>query len=204
VVREERAQADRSFRFGRLVNGVRGTAGTMAGVPSQRLARPRTTAHPRIDGDTVRVRFTGYEESSLRISIRVYAATREWNDFFAIREDILLRIYDIVTDAGSAFAFPSRTLYMARDDGLDADRGEVAKGTVKRWRSAGRLPFPRLPRDEIERLEGTLDYPPYGSPEASQEDLEAAAVTAEPLSSSPEPTNEPAEGETGLAKQPVT
>jgi len=170
------------------------------------LARLREMlhAHPRIDGDTVRVRFTGYEESALRISIRVYAATREWNDFFAIREDILLRIYDIVTDAGSAFAFPSRTLYMARDDGLDADRGEVAKGTVKRWRSAGRLPFPRLPRDEIERLEGTLDYPPYGSPEASQEDLEAAAVTAEPLSSSPEPTNEPAEGETGLAKQPVT
>ena len=104
----------------------------------------------------------------------------------------------------NAIASPVRT-DSPRDTFATFERlSEVAKSTVKRWRSAGRLPFPRLPRDEIERLEGTLDYPPYGSPEASQEDLEAAAVAAEPLSSSPEPTDEPAERETGLAKQPVT
>ena len=153
------------------------------------LARLREMlhAHPRIDGDTVRVRFTGYGDSALKISVRIYAATREWNDFFAIREDIFLRIYDIVTQAGSGFAFPSQTLYMARDGGLDSDRGVVAEDTVKRWRSAGRLPFPRLPRDEIERLEGTLDYPPYGSPEACREDLEATTAAAEPLSAPPKP-----------------
>jgi MscS family membrane protein len=92
-----------------------------------------------------------------------------------------------VTQAGSGFAFPSQTLYMARDGGLDSDRGVVAEDTVKRWRSAGRLPFPRLPRDEIERLEGTLDYPPYGSPEACREDLEATTAAAEPLSAPPKP-----------------
>jgi len=144
-------------------------------------------AHPRIDRDTVRVRFTGYGDSALNVEIRVYAATREWNDFYAIREDIFLRIYDIVTEAGSGFAFPSQTLYMARDGGLDADRGHAAENTVKRWRSTGKLPFPRLPLNEIERLEGTLDYPPYGSPESSRENLEATAATAEPLSAAPKP-----------------
>lgn len=161
-------------------------------------------AHPRIDGDTVRVRFTGYAASALKISIRVYAATREWNDFFAIREDIFLRIYDLVTEAGSGFAFPSQTLYMARDGGLDPGRGEEAEGTVKRWRSAGTLPFPRMPRDKIESLEGTLDYPPRGSPEASREDLEAASAAAEPLSAPPELAEEPVEREQDLVKQSAT
>ena len=67
-------------------------------------------SHPRIDPHTVRVRFAGYGDSSLNIDLRVYARTREWNDFFAVREDVFLRIYDIVTGAGTSFAFPSRTL----------------------------------------------------------------------------------------------
>lgn len=147
------------------------------------LARLREMlhSHPRIDSDTVRVRFAGYGSSTLDINIRVYAETREWNDFFAIREDVFLRIYDIVTDSGTGFAFPSQTLYMARDDGLDAARGDAAKATVDRWRKEGKLPFPRLPRDAIERLEGTLDYPPTGSPETAGEDPQDA-IGAERLS----------------------
>ena len=144
-------------------------------------------AHPRIDSDTVRVRFTGYGESALNVNMRVYATTREWNDFFAIREDVFLRIYDLVTEAGTGFAFPSQTLYMGRDGGLDAERGEAAAEAVKRWRRDGRLPFPRLPRDEIDRIEGTLDYPPYGSPEAGGEKLNTDSG-AEPLSAPEEPS----------------
>ncbi len=157
-------------------------------------------AHPRIDSNTVRVRFAGYGESALNISIRVYAETREWNDFFAIREDVYLRVYDVVKEAGTGFAFPSQTLYMARDGGLDDDRGEAAEAAVKRWRKTGRLPFPRLPREEIDRLEATLDYPPYGSPEAAGEELD---ITAEPLSVSEgraEPVEADAEGPSAAAE----
>ena len=70
-------------------------------------------AHPRINSDTVRVRFTGYGESALNINMRVYTATREWNDFFAIREDVFLRIYDLVKEAGADFAFLADPLHAA-------------------------------------------------------------------------------------------
>ena len=86
-----------------------------------------------------------------------------------------------MTAAGTDFAFPSQTLYMARDGGMDAERGDAAKATVDRWRKEGKLPFPRLPRDAIERLEGTLDYPPKGSPETAGEDPQDA-IGAERLS----------------------
>lgn len=142
--------------------------------------------HPRIDNDTIRVRFSGYGDSSLDITIRVYAKTREWNEFHAIREDVLLRTYDVVNEAGSGFAFPSRTVYLGKDDGLDNERSNAAEERVETWRRSGRLPFPRLPAERLEEIEDKLDYPPRGSPEASGERELGADVwhrpAAEPLS----------------------
>jgi MscS family membrane protein len=149
-------------------------------------------AHPRINGDTVRVRFSGYGDSSLNVTIRVYVKTREWNDFYAIREDIFLRIFKLVNEAGSGFAFPSRTIYMGKDEGLDTDTAKRAADRVKAWRRSGQLPFPNFAQDSLDRIEDTLDYPPKGSQEAGQEDVEAAAG-AERLSAEPLPVEEPVE-----------
>ena len=143
-------------------------------------------SHPRIDNDTVRVRFSGLGDSALEIEVRVYAETREWNDFFAIREDLYLRIFDIVLAAGTSLAFPSQTLYMARDGGVDTEGSATAEKTVDQWRRAKKLPFPRLTREEIERLRGSLDYPPQGSPDSGDAGV-LDDMSAEPLSAPPEP-----------------
>ncbi|MEM7461566.1 MAG: mechanosensitive ion channel family protein [Pseudomonadota bacterium] len=145
-------------------------------------------AHPRINNDTVRVRFSGYGDSSLDITIRVYAETREWNDFFAIKEDVLMRVNDIVNESGSGFAFPSQTLYMGEDSGLDKARTETADKAVKSWRRRGKLPFPRYSAEQREEFEDTLDYPPKGSielgPDATS-DYEPEGLSSEPLSDEP-------------------
>jgi MscS family membrane protein len=120
-------------------------------------------AHPKIDSETVRVRFADFGQSSLDIDVRIYALTRDFNEYYAIREDVLLRMSEIVKSSGSGFAFPSQTLYMGSDDGLDVARGETAAKEVASWRKAGKLPFPRLAPDRIEQLKDTLDYPPLGS-----------------------------------------
>lgn len=147
-------------------------------------------AHPKIDRDTIRIRFVGYGESSLDIEIRVYALTREWNSFFAIREDVLLRVKEIVNESGTDFAFPSQTVYMGRDDGLDKERSKAAAEEVESWRRSGRLPFPRLSASKMEELSGTLDYPPYGSPDLKtstpQREDAPEPLSAEPLSKKPQ------------------
>ena len=141
-------------------------------------------AHPKIHRDTVRIRFAAYGASSLDIGVRVYALTQEWNEFHAIREDILLRMKDIVEESGTGFAFPSQTLYMGRDDGLDSKRTEAAVKKVQSWRKRGELPFPRMSIDQIDQLEATLDYPPRGSVEIGLPE-EEVSETAEPLSAEP-------------------
>jgi len=91
---------------------------------------------------------------------------------------------DIVKKSGSSFAFPSQTLYIGRDDGLDSERGKTAANEVESWRKAGKLPFPGLAADRIEQLKGTLDYPPRGSVEASSIESQVWE-TSEGLSAEP-------------------
>jgi MscS family membrane protein len=146
-------------------------------------------AHPKIDSDTVRVRFAGFGQSSLDIGVRIYALTKDFNEFHAISEDVLLRMSDIVKKSGSSFAFPSQTLYMGRDDGLDGELGETAAKEVESWRKAGKLPFPRLAADRIEQLKGTLDYPPRGSVEAGTFESQVWE-TSERLSAEPDDEEE--------------
>jgi MscS family membrane protein len=131
-------------------------------------------SHPRIEPETIRVRFVGFGESSLNVDLRIYARTREWNDFYAIREDVLLRIGDIVDASGTGFAFPSQTLYWSRDPGLDAERTEQAHQEVATWRRRRELPFPRFSKTTLDALSGKLKYPPPGSPDYFATDEELA------------------------------
>ncbi len=120
-------------------------------------------AHPKIGSDTVRIRMTDFGPHSIDINVRVHALTREWNEFFAIREDVFLRIKDIVSASGASFALPSQTVHMTRDRGTDPARAEAAAGEVEEWRRSGRLPFPVHSERRLAELEGTLDWPPRGS-----------------------------------------
>jgi len=124
-------------------------------------------AHPRTihtADDPVRVRFVGFGDYALNVAIRVYIQTSSRDEFLAIQEDILLRVMNLVKQAGTGFAFPSRTLYLTRDGGLDDERREAAEGRVREWAAAQTLPFPDFAEDYRRQITDTLDYPPEGSP----------------------------------------
>jgi len=121
--------------------------------------------HPMVTPDPARVRFLGYGAYSKNVEIFCYLRCREQSEFLAIQEDVLLRIEDIINDAGSGFAFPSQTAYLTRDAGLDAERKGKAETEVGHRRFTGKLPFPEFDEEEREQLEDILDYPPKGSPD---------------------------------------
>jgi MscS family membrane protein len=149
--------------------------------------REMLIGHPRVDSETVRVRFADYGASSLDLDMRIYVMTREWNDFFAIKEDILLRTKTIVEQSGTGFAFPSQTLYMAQDRGIDTALGEQASQEVAALRRARQLPFPHFSASRLEELDGRLRYPPPGSPDIDATPEELAEAGGEPLSTEAPP-----------------
>lgn len=119
--------------------------------------------HPEIDEEPLRVRIIGFGAYSIDLEMFAYVRTEDWNQFLAIREDIYLRVMDVLEKAGAQFAFPSQVNYLAREPGIDGDRTSEAEEQVARWRAENGLPFPDLPPEEIEQIEDRLDYPPRGS-----------------------------------------
>jgi MscS family membrane protein len=122
-------------------------------------------SHERVIPDTPRVRFINFGAYSLDIEVVAYVDTTDWAEFLGIREDIFLRIMDIIDASGTGFAFPSQTLYMGRDDGLNAERVREISEKVQHWREHNEIYLPNFPADKIEECKGTLRYPPEGSPE---------------------------------------
>ena len=145
------------------------------------LARMRQIcfAHPMIETNSLRIRFYDFGGSSLDISVRVYALTRDWSEFYAIREDLYLRFMEALEECGTSIAFPSTTVYLGEDDGLEAEAIARAEAGVARWRENDELPFPLTPEPLATRIVDTLDYPPKGSSGANYERPEPAGQTEE-------------------------
>jgi len=122
-------------------------------------------SHERVISDTPRVRFINFGAYSLDIEVLAYVNSTDWAEFIGIREDIFLRIMDIIEASGSGFAFPSQTLYMGKDDGLNAQRVREISETVQNWRERNEIYLPNFPVNKIEEIKCTLPYPPEGSPE---------------------------------------
>jgi MscS family membrane protein len=103
--------------------------------------REMLLGHPKVSSENLRVRFRRFGDYSLDLEIFAYILTNDWPEYWAIREDLNLRIMDIVKDAGTGFAFPSQTAYLTDDSGLDAERSRKAEAQVEDWRVKGKLPF---------------------------------------------------------------
>jgi MscS family membrane protein len=130
--------------------------------------REMLLAHPRILAESARVRLTGLGASSRDIEMFGYARTGDWSEFLGIQEDVFLRIIDIVEQSGTDFAFPSQTLYFARDQGPNQQQTQAVEAQVRQWRAEGRLPFPDFSPEQLERIRGSLAYPPPGSAQAQR------------------------------------
>jgi MscS family membrane protein len=115
--------------------------------------------HPKVETEGARIRFIGYDNSALILEVFCYVLTRDNAEFLAIQEDLLLRIMDIVDAAGTGFAFPSRTVYVGRDLGLDKEKTAVVAGEVQRWRENSMLPFPDYAPADISEFSNSLPYP---------------------------------------------
>jgi MscS family membrane protein len=115
--------------------------------------------HSKVESDSAYVRFANFDNSALRLEIFSYVLTCDANEFAAIREDLLLRIMEIVEKSGSGFALPSQTLYFSRDSGLDKEKTAAAELEVQQWRDQSKLPFPDFAPAEKAAFRGSIVYP---------------------------------------------
>jgi len=127
--------------------------------------------HPKVENESAYIRFTNFDNSALRLEVFSYVLTQDSNEFNAIREDLLLRIMEIVEKSGSGFAFPSQTVYFSRDSGIDKEKASAAEQQVQQWRDQHQLPFPDFAAADKSAFRGSIVYPPPESAIGKSQEL---------------------------------
>ncbi|EGV50431.1 mechanosensitive ion channel family protein [Candidatus Endoriftia persephone] len=79
-------------------------------------------AHPEIASDqTLIVNFNEFAPSSLDFFIYTFTKTTDWVHFHEVKEDVLLKVLDIIESQGAEAAFPTSTLHIP--DGVVLQQG---------------------------------------------------------------------------------
>ncbi len=69
--------------------------------------------HPEIDtSQTLMVNFNSFSASSLDFFVYTFTRTTIWTRYHEIKQDVLLKISEIITAHGAEIAYPTSTLHM--------------------------------------------------------------------------------------------
>ncbi len=79
---------------------------------------------PKIERETVRIRFIGFSRSSLDVDVFAYIQEKDYPSFLCTQEDLLLKMMDVLASNGTSIALPSQVTYIDRDQRDQLGRGE--------------------------------------------------------------------------------
>jgi MscS family membrane protein len=98
--------------------------------------------HPAIESGSCRVRVMSFVGSAFQMELFAYGKTGDWAQFTGIRQDVILKIAEIVEASGTRFAAPTQLTYLSRDRGVDAERANdlVGRGTEPQASDVFRFP----------------------------------------------------------------
>ncbi|QGH34877.1 mechanosensitive ion channel [Gracilibacillus salitolerans] len=68
-----------------------------------------------IHPETIFVRFSEYNDSSLDIMLYFFTNTIDWEEYLKIKEDVNFKIMEILEEENVSVAFPSRSLYLDQE-----------------------------------------------------------------------------------------
>jgi len=98
--------------------------------------------HPAIESGSCRVRVMSFVGSAFQMELFAYGKTGDWAHFTGIRQDVILRIAEIVEASGTRFAAPTQLTYLSRDKGVDAKRANDLVGRATEPQASGMFRFP--------------------------------------------------------------
>ena len=87
-------------------------------------------AIPEISPDGVLVRFAEFGGSSLNLQVRCFTHATGYDQHMEAREQLLLRIMEMLAEMGLEIAFPSQTIYFGKDQVLKTGEEECGAGAA--------------------------------------------------------------------------
>ena len=116
--------------------------------------------HPKVETESGRIRLASFDNNALNLEMFSYMLTRDYSEFTAIREDLWLRIMDIVEKSGSSSRLPvADRIFLARLRPRTRTKAAAAEQQVQQWRDQHKLPFPDFAPADKSALRGSIVYP---------------------------------------------
>lgn len=94
-------------------------------------------ANSRVEESTARVRFLRFWEYAIEIEIYAYILERNYNEFLAVQEELMLQVLETLDRTGAAIALPSQTTIVKQDAWIDPEKAKVAKAAIEKARDPG-------------------------------------------------------------------
>ena len=85
--------------------------------------------HPAIESHTSRVRIMGFVGAAFELELFAYVKTGDWIQFTASRQEIILKITEIVEASGTRLAAPTRLHYQSGDIGINGHKANAILGS---------------------------------------------------------------------------
>ncbi|MDI6004001.1 mechanosensitive ion channel family protein [Cobetia marina] len=133
--------------------------------------REMVEGHDEIDQTRTQiVNFNSYGEHSLDFFVYVFTRTTDWVKYHAIKQDVLLRIHDIIREHDARVALPGQRLHFA--DVLSLE-GAAPQGDT----NADRESSPRRPQDEQDGKAAEAS-PSHAAQSGSRRSASSSAATS--------------------------
>jgi MscS family membrane protein len=83
------------------------------------------------------VRLLKLGENAIEMAIYAYILTREYREFLAVQEELILQAMDVLENSGAAIAVPGQTTMVTRDSWVDPQKAAVAQKAMEKSRDPG-------------------------------------------------------------------
>jgi len=93
--------------------------------------------HAKVEEASARVRLLKLAENALEVELYTYIAVREYREFLAVQEQLILQAMDVLESSGAAVALPSQTTMVTRDSWVDPLKAAAAQKAMDKSRDPG-------------------------------------------------------------------
>ncbi len=93
--------------------------------------------HAKVEEATARVRLLRFGENAIEAEIYAYILERDYGEFLATQENLLLQVMEALERTGGAVALPSQTTMVTQDQWVDPEKAAAAQKAVEKSRAPG-------------------------------------------------------------------
>ena len=92
--------------------------------------------NPKVEASTTRVRILRFGDYAVEVEIYAYILERDWGNYLAAQEALILDVLDTLDRTGGALALPSQATIVTQDAWVNPEKAAAAQQAMESGRTS--------------------------------------------------------------------